>query len=72
LDLEQSRPIFTQHYEAAECSDGIQVEMNQLTPEEVHYSNKKLAGRKAKPRNQMRFKTDHGRDIYQGNICLRD
>jgi hypothetical protein len=34
---------FTEHCEAAECSDGIRVEINYLTTEEVHYSNKKLA-----------------------------
>jgi hypothetical protein len=46
--------------------------MDQFTPEKVHYSNKKLAGRKVKLNNQMRFKTNHGGTIYRGNIYLRD
>jgi hypothetical protein len=45
--------------------------MNQLIPEEVHYSNKKLGRGKAKPSNQMRFKTDYGGAIYRWNIYLR-
>jgi hypothetical protein len=45
--------------------------MDQFTPEEVNYSNKKLAGRKAKSSNHMRFKIDHGGAIYRGNIYLR-
>jgi hypothetical protein len=46
--------------------------MDHLTSEEVHYSNKKLDGRKAKPNNQMQFKIDHDGAIYHGNIYLRD
>jgi hypothetical protein len=46
--------------------------MNQLTAEEVHYSNYEFVGWKAERSDQMGFKTNHsgvvgGRKIYLRN-----
>jgi hypothetical protein len=46
--------------------------MNQLTPKEVHDSDEKLVGRKAKPGTQMRFKANHGRAVHRGDVHLRE
>jgi hypothetical protein len=46
--------------------------VDKLTPEKVENSNKEIVGRKAKPSNEMRFKINHGRVIYHGNIHFRN
>jgi hypothetical protein len=65
-------PTFTQHCEAVECNNSIQVQMNKFTPEEVHNGRQEFAGRKAKPGNKMRFETNNGATIYCGDVHLRD
>jgi hypothetical protein len=50
------------------CGDGVRIQVNQLTSEEVHNGNQEFAGRKAKPSNKMRFKTNHGGAIYHGGV----
>jgi hypothetical protein len=61
-DLE---PAFTQHGKTVECIDGIWVQVDQFTPEEVHNRNEKLARRKTKPSNEMRFKADNSGVVYR-------
>jgi hypothetical protein len=46
--------------------------MNQLTLKMVHHSNKKLAGRKSKPSNEMWLKTYHSGAVYCGIFHSRD
>jgi hypothetical protein len=50
---------FAQHAKAAECSDGIRVQVDQLTPEVVQDGYKEFAWRKAKPNHKIRFKSDN-------------
>jgi hypothetical protein len=61
-------PTFAQYDEAAERSDGIRLQVDKLTPEKVHDGEKEFSRRKAKPSNEMGFKTDNGAVIYRGNI----
>jgi hypothetical protein len=43
------QPAFTQYREAAKGSDGVRIEMNQLTPNMAHHSNKNLLGGSPSP-----------------------
>jgi hypothetical protein len=52
-------PTFTQHAEVAKRSDGVRVQVDQLTHEVVQDRNEKFAWRKAKPSHKMRFKIDN-------------
>jgi hypothetical protein len=51
-------PTFTQHAKAVERCDGIQVQVDQFTPEIVQDGNEEFAWRKTKPSHKMRFKID--------------
>jgi hypothetical protein len=42
--------------------------VDKLTPEKVHDGEKEFSRRKAKPSNEMGFKTDNSAVIYRGNI----
>jgi hypothetical protein len=52
-------PTFLQYAKAVECSDGIQVQVDQFTPEVVQDGNKEFSWRKTKPSHKMRFKIDY-------------
>jgi hypothetical protein len=51
-------PPFTQYAKAAKRNDGVQVQVDQLTPEIVQNGNKKFAWRKTKPSHEIGFETD--------------
>jgi hypothetical protein len=65
-------PTFAQHGETTECSDGIWVQVDKFTPEDVHDRDREFAWRKVKPNNKMGFKVDNSGVIYHRNVYLRN